>query len=137
MKEKNNITIYKNRYINTSINYYDGIEPSLPIENTIGIMKITLWNRINITNIPKISELINNIEKIFNGNEILEKPVKVTYIMLDEKVIFNGEICKEIEDVDNMKSEIIKGNLKVLLTIKGEDEYGLEDLDYEISIFVK
>ena len=80
--EKNNIENYKNRFVNTSINYCDGITPYTPKFTSLNNKKLSLWDRL-IVNTTDVHKILKEIEDYTNN--------KVEYLTWGNEVIYDGD----------------------------------------------
>lgn len=85
---RNDINLYKNRFVNLNINYYDGITP----EKCKKYENFSLWSKIKVSNI-NTDDIITEIELITNK--------KIEYLTSDNKTVFDGEEIK----IDNINFE--------------------------------
>jgi ubiquitin-activating enzyme E1 len=82
-----NLDIYKNRFVNTSINYCDGITPYTPKYTILNNKKLSLWDRF-IVNTLVTSDMIREIENFTQA--------KLEYLTQANEVIYDGDtILKE------------------------------------------
>lgn len=82
-----NLDIYKNRFINTSINYCDGITPYTPKYTILNNKKLSLWDRFTVTT-TFVPNMIREIENFIQA--------KLEYLTQANEVIYDGDtILKE------------------------------------------
>jgi ubiquitin-activating enzyme E1 len=82
-----NLDIYKNRFINTSINYCDGITPYTPKYTILNNKKLSLWDRFTV-NMLTTSDMIREIENYTQA--------KLEYLTQANEVIYDGDtVLKE------------------------------------------
>lgn len=82
-----NLDIYKNRFINTSINYCDGITPYTPKYTILNNKKLSLWDRFTVTT-TFVADMIREIENFTKA--------KLEYLTQANEVIYDGDtILKE------------------------------------------
>ena len=83
----NNLDIYKNRFVNTSINYCDGITPYTPKYTILNNKKLSLWDRFTVNTLV-VSDMIREIENYTKA--------KLEYLTQANEVIYDGDtILKE------------------------------------------
>ena len=80
--EKDNIENYKNRFVNTSINYCDGITPYTPKFTSLNNKKLSLWDRLMV-NTTDVHKILKEIEDYTNN--------KVEYLTWGNEVIYDGD----------------------------------------------
>jgi hypothetical protein len=82
-----NIEIYKNRFVNTSINYCDGITPYTPKYTILNNKKLSLWDRFTVNTLTT-ADMIREIENYTQA--------KLEYLTQANEVIYDGDtILKE------------------------------------------
>ena len=82
-----NLEIYKNRFVNTSINYCDGITPYTPKYTILNNKKLSLWDRFTVNTLTT-SDMIREIENYTQA--------KLEYLTQANEVIYDGDtILKE------------------------------------------
>ena len=81
--DKNNLDIYKNRFVNTSINYCDGITPYTPKYTVLNNKKLSLWDRFTVStnNVPDIIKEIEDFTK-----------TKLEYLTQGNEAIYDGDV---------------------------------------------
>ncbi len=95
--EKDNLDYYKNRFVNTSINYCDGITPYTPTFTVFNNKKLSLWDRlfINTTDVDKILKEIEN----YTYN-------KVEYLTCGNEVIYDGDTIFK-SNISNINENLV------------------------------
>ena len=112
--KKEDIDLFKNRFINLNINYYDGITPSIVLNHKLYDNKfISVWTKFIINSFDTL-EIINKIES--------DTQKKIEFMTINNKTVYDGE---EININTFQKDNI--NNILILL----------EDIQIGIPVYIK
>ena len=94
---KKEIDIYKNRYVNMDINYYDGINPNKVKKYKFDLEDISIWSNFTV-NSKNTSDILEEIEK--------KTLKKIEFMTCGNKTIYDGDIIN-INTIEEKNSNLL------------------------------
>ena len=120
-KENNNVEHFNNKFVNSSINYYDSITPASSNKKKLGEIEFSLWDRFE-SNSNSTSHIIKQMENYYKN--------KVEFMIFGNSTVYDGETIL-IENINLQEKKT--SALFIIKDVKNPEK----EIEIEIPIYYK